>query len=274
MSKLLKYHQKIEKKADLLLQKLIPEKNDWIHDILIIGAGSFPSERSLRKLLTSSNIHYTLVEPDKTATDFFCEHYTEKNFTIQNTDINTFLLNASQQFDLIYFEHPETMTLPLILGQLGIKKLKRVALFRESFANFTNILKENSLVIASCMSKHECDQLKNLLRYSIQLPVKTYANIKTIFYGGPYSGGLVGLYKKNNKTISAKSIRGSNRALCAFVLLGIFYYLFYASIHPDPNHALQRLGIVIIIGAQLYLHQPGMRGYLIMFLLFILQIAL
>lgn len=272
--KLLAYHHKIEAKADALLQKLIPKDNDWIKEILVIGAGSFPSEKSLRKLLITSKIHYTLVEPDKNTTDFFCDQYSGQNYTIMNTDISTYLKNATKTFDLVYFEHPETMTLPLILGQLGIKKLKRVGLFRESFANLNKVLNEKSLIIASCMSKHECDQLQHLLRYSIKCRATKFASLKNIFYGGPYCSGLSGFYTKKPCTIVAKNIRHSNLALCFFILLGICYYLFYTSQHSNPDHALQRLGIIVLIGAQLYLHQPGIRGYLIMVILFILQIAL
>ncbi|HEX2549032.1 MAG TPA: hypothetical protein VHM20_04330, partial [Gammaproteobacteria bacterium] len=124
--KWIQYRKKIEKKADGLLQKLLPDKNHWIEDVLIIGAGSFPSEKSLNKILTAEGVHFTLVEPDKNATDFFCAYYQKNNFSIENVDSQTFLRTTQKKFDLIYFEHPETMTLPLVLGQLGIKTLKRV----------------------------------------------------------------------------------------------------------------------------------------------------
>jgi hypothetical protein len=301
--KWIQYRKKIEKKADGLLQKLLPDKNHWIEDVLIIGAGSFPSEKSLNKILTAEGVHFTLVEPDKNATDFFCAYYQKNNFSIENVDSQTFLRTTQKKFDLIYFEHPETMTLPLVLGQLGIKTLKRVASFRESFAYLANVLTEKSVIIASCMSKHECDQLNHLLRYSLHIPVKTFSSMKNFFYGGPYSSGLVGLTENNHAKLScqhalswhpvhhlldaslkhagmtdsfkqAKSIRRSTRALCMFLLLSIVCYIFYCSQFPGPDHALQRLLMIILIGAQLYLHRPGAPGFLIKIFLFALQIAL
>lgn len=273
----LAYRGKTHKKAEILLTKLLPDDTQAIKEILIIGAGSFPSFEALSSRL-SSTAHYTLVEPDQKQTDLFSTHFAKGNITIVNADSKTFLQNTRETYDLIYFEHPETMTLPLILGQLGVKTLKRVASFRESFAYLSRVLKQNSMIIASCMSKHECAQLKSLLRFSLQAHAKTFSkwNIKDFFYGGPYSTGLActPIMSSNSEKTIERAIKHSHILLCVFLLGGLLAYIFYCKNHLGPEYALQRLIMVFVWGSQLYLHQPGMRGFFIKVFLFLLQIAL
>jgi hypothetical protein len=225
-------------------------------------------------------VHFVLVEPNKKDTDFFLKHFAKDFCTIINTDIKTYLTTSKDQFDLIYYEHPETMTLPLVLGQLGIKNLKRVALLRESFAYIARVLKPQSVIIASCMSKHECTQLKNLLNFNLKISTKTSTrrSLQDFFYGGPYSAGLsahmIALPECMSEHKKEKAIQQSNLLLVIFLLLGLLSYIFYCYRFPGSDYALTRFLMVMVLFSQLYFHQLGTRGFLIKIFLFLLQIAL
>jgi len=249
--------------------------------VLVIGAGQFTSYATLKKLLGNSHpLHFTLLEPNIPDTDFFMQHFSTKDdiFSIVNEDLSTFLKTEKKKFDFVYFEHPETMTLPLVLGKLGVKSLKRVIFFRESFPYLSNILKPGTILIASCMSTHELHQLKNLLTFSLNLHPKIISSWHPLdfFYGGPYRVGLITSFtptKVLQKT-KASAIQRSLWYLCLFLFLELIAYIFYCSQHSEPSYALERLLAVILIGSQLYFHKEGFQGLLIKLSLFALQIAL
>lgn len=290
------YRQKFTPKADKLFEKIVPEKplgvkNTPLEDeisIQIIGAGSFPSYQSLVNRLKRLNpslqkMTFTLVEPIKTETDFFLENFADSthDFIIYNGNLKNFLTeHADKQFDIIFFEHPETMTLPILLSRMGMSSFKRVTSFREAIPMLGAVIKANTLIIGSCMTRHELKQLQALLNFSFKIkPDRVASSLLHIFYGGPYSEGLCYHIKQpeicskiqQNKTTM---IRLSDHLLFFVLLLALIIYIFYCSQFSDEAHAFERLAAILLMGAQLHLHRPGISGIAIKLTLLATQMAL
>ena len=275
-----RYRKKIT--PEKLFEKIIPALHLSELNILVIGAGSFPSYAALVKALNVKKLTFTLVEPLTSETDFFLAHFADKEhrFTIFNGELADFLKNSPQKFDLIYFEHPETMTVPIVLSKIGFSSFKRVTSFRESLPMLARVIMPNTIIIGTCMSRHELTQLKNLLAFSLQIkPLKIVSSLKHVFYGGPYCEGMSCDFKKINFCEKAQlkktqNITFSDKLLFFVLLMGFIIYIFYCSQYPNVDHALERLLGIFLIGAQLHYHRPGRIGIMVKCLLLSFQFLL
>lgn len=309
------YREKFTPKALRLFKKILTpsqfENKTTLH-VLVIGAGNFPSYHALLEILTKrmphlTDIFFVLVEPMKSETDFFLEHFAvfdrqpdqrisptragdvptmdskkiSTHFSIHHGDLKSFLKKPPPElFDLIYFEHPETLTMPILLAKIGIARFKRITALREAIPFLTNVIKKDTIIIGSCMSRPELKQLESLLNFSLgKCLKKTVSNPLHIFYGGPYSEGIcVQIQEKmihlHEQQKCASLIRLSDNFLCIILLLALVTYIIYCSQFPDPNHSPQRLAAILLIGTQLYLHRPGKNGLFIKLSLYIVQLAL
>lgn len=282
ITSLIQYRQKTEKKASQLFAKLLPKQNNasrW--NILVIAAGSFPGYLPLMRQLIHSmpnlrQVNFALIEPVKKWTDIFLEHFAtlpsdfseiDVTFSIVNQGLEDYLSEASSntQFDLVYFEHPETMTLPILLAKSGLRSFQRVVTFRKSLPHLAAILKPDSIIIASCMTRHELTQLKSLLTFGLNVncSLSTSLNPFSYFYGGPFSVGLRGEMNHQSKALSHKQkahlIARSDSLLFIFVLVSLVIYFTYFI----QDSFVERLCAILLIGGQLVWHRPGLKGLLI-----------
>ena len=287
-----RYREKFAPKADQLFEKILPCDScvgiTGPLTILVIGAGSFPSYQSLLNRLKRTNptldkISFTLVEPIKSQTDFFLEHFADSthDFFIYHGNLKDFFKeHTDKKFDLIYFEHPETMALPILLSAIGMSRFKRVPSLRASMPDLAAVVKTNTLIIASCMTRHELKQLQMLLNYSLKIkPEHVASRLWHIFYGGPYSEGLTYCIKQTSRCAVLQQkktalIRFSDYSLSFVLFLALIIYILYCSQYPDDAHALERLVAVLLMGAQLYFHRPGKSGFAIKCLLLATQLSL
>jgi len=273
------YRDKFASKATHLFAQLLPDKHTSLRDktmlrILVVAAGTFPGFKPLMQRLMQvapqlTKIHFTLVEPVQKYTNIFMENYAQDfkaDFLIVNKGIDEFLKNhTGSAFDMVYFEHPETMTLPIIYAKLGWKKFRRVLTLRKSLPQLAQILEPNALVLASCMSKHELKQLNSLLIFSLNIApqLSVSRNPLHYFYGGPFSVGLLGNLcdtALDNLSQKMRVIERSDNLLFVFLLLSFAIYLWK---FLDPAHAGLRIIAVLLMGAQFFLHRPGMNGLVI-----------
>lgn len=282
LQKATRYREKIFESATKIFEKIIPALDQAHLNILIVGAGSFPSYGALSKLLDSRKLSFTLIEPIATETDFFIKNFAKKahNFTIFNGELKNFLKDTTQQFDLIYFEHPETMTVPIVLSKIGFSRFKRVTSFRESLPMLARVIKPNTVIIGTCMSRHELTQLKNLLNFSLKIkPLKIVSSLKHVFYGGPYCEGISFDFKKlefceKTQLKKTKHITFSDGLLVIVLFIGFMIYLFYCARFPNADHAPERLLAILLIGAQLHCHRPGKSGIFLKCILLGCQVLL
>jgi hypothetical protein len=287
------YRQNIAQAAEKLLDKLwVPVNHAYEYattlDILVVGAGTFPSYISLlnvfsRKMPRLQTVHFSLVEPLETETAFFKKHFenflkSEKtpqvDVTVYNQQIQDFLLSPPNAvFDLVYFEHPEIMTLPIMLSRLGLSRFKRSTALRESIPFLANIFKPGAWIIASCMSHHELGQMKSLLKFSLYSSIQWVHAPRLInyFYGGPYCSGLACVVKVDQVSIDAKqkiskAIRRSDNSLFGVLILSFIIYCIKFS---KPYFFIEQLAAVLIMYAQLLFHRPGIKGFLLKFALLV-----
>ncbi len=278
------YRDKFAKKAAhlfaklMMTQRLSAEKTSFT--LLVIAAGSFPSYLPLvRQLIATQphlqSIHFTLLEPVASLTDIFLKHFAELprdltiavEFTAIDQDLETYLASGiNSRFDMVYFEHPETMTLPIVLAKAGIKSFQRVPSFRKSLPRLSTVLAPNALLLACCMSHHELHQLKNLLNFGLPVKLQVTKSFHPLhyFFGGPFCAGLQGeigntCFSKDLQTQRMDSIAQSDSLLFIFLIfsLAIFFWQFM-----QPEQVAQRTIAVLLIGAQLLWHRPGWRGFL------------
>lgn len=290
---LILYRQKTEKKASQLFSKLLPKQNNSLKwNVLVIAAGSFPGYLPLLRQLIHTmpnlqQVNFTLIEPVKKWTDIFLENFAklpanfpdiEITFSIVNVGLAEYLETASHAtFDLIYFEHPETMTLPILLAKSGLRSFQRVITFRNSLPFLAPFLKPDSIIIASCMTRHELTQLKSLLSFglNVQCTLTTSFNPLSYFYGGPFSAGLQGKLDSHSSVSDVKKksnmIAKSDTLLFIFILISLVIY-FMRFIQSDQF--AERLWAIVLIGAQLFFHRPGLNGLFIKIGLFTLLLAL
>ena len=277
-----RYREKIFSSATALFEKIIPAFDKDHLNILIVGAGCFPSYEALTQSLGVKQFSFTLVEPMEKETDFFLQNFAKKHheFTIFNGELKDFLKETTQSFDLIYFELPETMTVPIILSKMGFLRFKRVTSFRESIPLLARVIQPNSVIIGSCMSRHELSQLKNLLTFSLHTkPLQIVSSLKHVFYGGPYCEGISFYFNKieiceQTQLKKTRHIAFCDRLLFFVLLLGLIVYIFYCARFPNADHALERLLAILLIGAQLHCHRPGKSGLLLKSILLGIQALL
>lgn len=287
------YRNKAAHSAAQLFEKIVFENDSVLSHrreftILVIAAGTFPGFQPLMQRLATiapelQQVRITLVEPVKKFTDIFMQHFSTSSshikteFTLANVGIETFLKNAdgAELFDLVYFEHPEVMTLPILLAKLGIKNFQRVIAFRQSLARLNKVLQPNALVLASCMSQHEVRQLRGLLQLSLGCQLQISGSSRPIhyFFGGPFCVGLRGHLQSTDAPCKKyeKAIQWSDNFLVAVVLLSIVLYLLKLA---GSDYVFVRITAVVLILLQLFLHRPGLSGFLLKLGLFIGLLAL
>jgi len=295
LARAIRYRDQTALKAETLLKKLFNGAIELFQsnrqlDILIVGAGTFPSYMPLVNILSQlfpslKVIHFTLIEPVKKDTDFFEEHFLalselhqlQVQFKIHNQGLEDFLKYATNNaaFDVIYFEHPETMALPILLAKLGMRNFNRVVSLRNMIPYLSNLFKPKTWVIASCMSYHELGQLKSLLNFGLRMKPRSFFSFNPLhfFYGGPYSSGLSG-YVNRILPIPAihAAIQRSHFYLCIFLFLSLIIYGMQSFYADSP---VARVILIFLMYAQLFFHRPGRRGLAIkLFLLLAMVLVL
>lgn len=235
-------------------------------NILVICAGMFPSYTSLLKNLTSispelTDVNFILIEPNKKKTDLFLQAASSfifsvhTSFTIYNQSLEHYCReHISERFDIIYFEHPDMRTISILWEKI------RGFSFRAAIPSLVNLLKEPGLVIASCISTHECQQLKSLLAYSFSAkPIAIHLSTKPAFTG--FNRGLCCPIETRPSEISVQkriqAIKKSDSAFCIVFLLCILLIVM------APASFIHELCATFVVWPLLLFHRPGLAGWLL-----------
>lgn len=252
-------------------------------NILVIGAGSFPSFATLINTLSSTchqvnKINFTLIEPDQAATNRFKDtiHKTTGNkfnllvhFSIHNQDIKSYLENTHDTFDLIYFEHPDVSILNALLEKTRLIGNSLTISMQESIPYLRKVIKNQSVIIGSFIFKGDLCETKSLLKFSLRIKMHIVQQRKVFFDGHYYSLGLIGIVDPSqlpNKIPKqlAKDIRFSTNFFGIFILTSLIIFLV-------TSNKLKTVSFFFVI-AQLFYNRYGVRGLIVRFLLIIGQI--
>lgn len=270
----------------LIKKLLIPANylfnNATVINVLVISAGTFPSYEILlasllERLPKLQKVNFTLIDPVKSKTDLFLKKYANinnkvsANIMIHNVTVKNFLMMKNDQYyDLIYFEHSDFRTFPVLLAKFfGL--FTRTASLRESIPLLTKVMKKRTLIIASCISKNEHDQLKHLLKFSFDVTANSIYLSDKYLYGGPYSYGLFTIINNSfHPEISKKRATtiqdNDNRLFLSFIFSGSIIFL---NVYHDIS-----LKIVIFILTlcffQLFFYRLGRHNIFLLAILFIL----
>jgi hypothetical protein len=205
------YRNKVASNAYKLLTGLFAKTTIEFHhlkaiNILVIGAGIFPSFAPLIKVLIDKSFditefNFTLVEPIQTQTDIFLVDFNEitthfdtliiKVF-VKNIDIKEYLKTTfNEVFDIVYFEQPDFFPLDILLAREGRAQSAMETSLRESIPYLAKILKEKSIIIASFLYKHDLSQLDSLISFSLNLKTQHFYLKKPFLKHSYYNAGLI-----------------------------------------------------------------------------------
>jgi len=291
-----RYHHKTKVPAIVLLAKLFSKLPEGLRgasqlSILVIGAGSFPSYRAVLAALMHEcpklkSVEFVLVEPVEVLTQIFLKHFSKFkssqfsiNIKIDYREAQVFLQQEKQaQFDIVYFEHPEVMVLPILLAKIGWQRYQICRALRESLPAVLNVIKPTGWIVASCMSKHEMKQLQSLLYFSghPRASLFSVSRLRHFLYGGPFTSGLccparpLDLSLEQNYQERALGIKKSDHHLCYAIMLSFIFYIIFC-FHVGPG--VRAISVFFML-AQLYLHCPGKKGTIIKIGLLLCQVAL
>lgn len=193
------------KNAEMLLLGLLSPYQSLFNThnvlkVLVISAGTFPSCEIFLKVISDlysqiQQVSFSLVDPAKNKTDLLMNRIKLNNIfpleiTIYNETINHFLeKNNHLLFDVIYFEHSDLRIFPIVLNKmLGI--FKNTTILRKSIPYLPSIFDQDTLIIASCLSKQEVNQLRSLLKFSFGGEAKLIGLNNKYLYAGYFSFGL------------------------------------------------------------------------------------
>jgi len=272
-----RYHQKIVNRAHTLLKKLFDSVLSSLQDlndinILVIGAGTFPSLEPLVQTLarTSPNLKkmkFYLVEPEKFATDLFEKNFmrlkkknTQQpmiNVEIHNSDIKNYLkASHHKMFDLVYFEHPDISYFQALFYKVGLFDCALTISLCESIPYLRNVLKPKSILFASCMFKTELTHLASLLSFSLPIGQRVSYKSHWLFDGGLYGCGLIGQYNQSKAIESPKklsrAIQKNNHYYFLFVLISALIFL--------GTLGVGKIVSMFFVFGQLFYHRYGMGG--------------
>jgi len=297
LTKAVNYRRIIATKAENLLEKLLSEPLQQFQDvtgldILVIGAGSFPSYIPFLNVLSRlvphlQVVNFTLIEPVKAETDFFEEQFANYsgdkriNFMTYNVGIEDFLKNSDGAvFDLVYFEHPETMTLPILLAKLGMASFAKIISLRKSIPYLQNIVKPHTVIMTSSMSVHELKQMKWLLQFSLRVNPSLIFSFNPInyLYGGPYTAGLCSNTLKSHSLIQSTCVMERSNAILKsdnyFCIVLVVSLIIYCIKCAGSYSVVEQMAAIMLMYAQLLFHRPGYSGVLIKLLLLVMQFIL
>jgi hypothetical protein len=284
----LQYLKKTMDDAEFILGKLLsfaPESFMELKNIniLVIGAGSFPSFIPLIRTLThacpeAQSLNLTLLEPNQSATDLFkskvskmtgSEFNVVVHFSIHNSDIKSYLNTPSDAiFDLIYFEHPDFSFLSVLLTKAKLAGDKLAISMQESIPHLRNIIKEQSLIIATCIFNDDLRQIKSLLEFSLGIKMRLVRQPRMIFDGRYYSFGLAGAVHKAQMQNKAPN-RLVEEIGFTTILFGVFLLASVIIFLITPNK-LKVVSFFFLI-AQLFYTRYGVGGLIVRLFLIIGQ---
>lgn len=254
------YRENVSGKVTTLLNDLLQSLPDeFLHattiNILVIGSGFFPSflplVNELRdKIPCLSRIHFSLIEPLKPETDRFSRYFwkldridkdLEISYTTHNTDIMSFLTNNNGDlYDIIYFEQPDLSPIGILFAHNSHQQALLTRSLRESIPYLKNIIRPQSIIVASCIYRRDLTQLNALIHFSLK--IRTRLAFLPGFYndGSLYSSGLIGVVDQrllNNKppeSISA-AIKKKDKYYLYILTLSLILFLITPSLGKIPS---------------------------------------
>jgi len=265
---------------ELLTQLFQSMPAAWIEkgrlNLVVVGAGQFPSFSSLvfvlkQKLPYLEYLDITLIEPVQFRTAIFQQQFSNLqknhliplkiNIKIYHGLLNEFLegLAPPQKFDVLYLEHADFRTLPVLFSQMiGIGW--RALLLRYALPYLTKIMVPDAFIIASCLSQRELFFLKSLLQFSfnVQPQLIKLAGIHHYWYGGPYQSGLAVSIKptinQRLQKMRANWIRTNDNHF-GWIL---FISCFLLWIKINSIYVLQELAVAVLtVLLQFFFHGTG-----------------
>jgi len=281
--------QKILDNAESTLRKIFSFVPDFFNElkdinVLVIGAGTFPSLIPLSNILGNNCLHarlltYTLIEPNQLATEQVknaaSSISTEKfnftvNFSIHNIDIKSYLMNCCDLvYNLIYFEHPDFSILNVLLAKAGLRSDRLAISLQESIPYLSRVVKEKTIIIGSFMFKSDLSEIKQLLAFNLNIGKLNIVRQRRIFSDGYYySKGLIGIVEKpllEKKTLRRLlfEVRFSTAMFAIFFIISFFIFFI------TPNNF--KLISFFFVMAQLFYIRYGSLGLIVKFLILIGQ---
>lgn len=200
----------LKRSVKLLDELLLYHTNAFAHlnqlDILVVGAGDFPSFMSLYDLLMLQwphlkMIRFVIVEPTVACTKIFEERhqqlFREKahhlSYLIANTTIHSFLkLNPNLKFDIIYFEHPEISPLTPLMSILLPRKYKNELDLICAFPHLSFASKDVTIILASFILSSNLKMFKRLFNFCFEHETRIIKRSPYFINDGKvYSAGFI-----------------------------------------------------------------------------------
>lgn len=282
-----KMHRNLDKSAENLLSGLIRPSALRAQakkrlKILVPCAGTFPSYKTFLKVLKERYselrmINLVLVDPVKAALDAFERLYPLpkrssiieiasiptgiilENRTIFHLSLKEFIMMTTEQFDLVYMEHPQ-------IGAADTCFFSQSRSLRSTIPYLSKVLKPDADVIVACQNSEEKWQIKRLLTYSF--------NLTSDNYSCSVRGSLVPVWPKchsNGITVSnistlnedqqkarSKDIKLSDHLLWVFAIFSLALYLL-TNFNKGKTFIAGTASLLLFF-SQFALHHPGAKG--------------
>lgn len=278
------YRQNIYEEAKIILEKIFKAgevemrfSQESFLSVAIPCAGTFPSADAFIEVLRNmlprlKRLELRLIDPNNLGLDIFTEVQEElinkfwRKYSLKiiikkyNEDLQSYLRHKDESH-ILYFEHPVTSAMNVLLAQLRFEDQSTLSL-RTSLPKLTNALKTNGLVIAICKSTVEIWQMKSLLNYSLDVDVHQTSTACSLLFPTDFSKGLITkkpitALNENTQNSRASNINRSDQLLVFFFSLGL---LIYGAGYGKPGF-LEHTASLILLWAQMFLHYPGKNGF-------------
>lgn len=246
------YRESVANNATIILSSLFKSAPINLKDlqtinILVIGAGFFPSFLPLVKVISSiapnmTELQFTLIEPLKSETERFHDYFSTLSktgeerlpnirYSAHNTGIKEFLQsNQNVAFDIIYFEQPDLSPIGILLAKKGREDAKLVASLRAAIPYLKKVIKPDAIIVASCLFKTDLIQLNSLINFSLNIKTRLEYIPRTFSDGVPYSSGLISVVDpkkltKINPDKIAATINKYDATYCLIMFVSIIIFM-------------------------------------------------
>lgn len=283
------YREKVASNATAIFNMLftsLPESFYQLStmNILVIGAGFFPSYMPLVTILNKlapglSRLHFSLIEPLKSETDRFATYFSSLNqlelkvsYTAHNMDIQEYLKTSQHtDVDIVYYEQPDLSPIGILLAANEDPNEILNYSLRESVPYLKNIIRPQSIIIASCLYSRDLMQLNSLINVSLNIPTRLAYLPGYFMDGSPYHSGLISIVDpqklpREKPEVIAKVIKITDTYYSLFLVVSFTLFILTPPLGKIPSLLLTLLLV--------FYHSYGMNSVIIKTLIISIQISI